>query len=234
MKKNREWIFFRNFLCLKSARSWVTRSCMLLCCLFFMTELMAQQQKVTIDMKNVNIQEVFKGINKQTGLDFVYNTAQLKEIGLVTLQVKDVTVDAALSKLFSGTPFEYRFEMNAILIKKKEEKKQLEEITVSGVVKDVNGNLLPGVTVMVKGTALGTATDIDGAYKLTVAKGENLELVFSFIGMESQEIKYTGQKTIDVVMKENVEAMEEVGPVCRRGIGTRAACHKTRYVLSCR
>ncbi|HAP18459.1 SusC/RagA family TonB-linked outer membrane protein [Butyricimonas virosa] len=210
MKKNREWIFFRNFLCLKSARSWVTRSCMLLCCLFFMTELMAQQQKVTIDMKNVNIQEVFKGINKQTGLDFVYNTAQLKEIGLVTLQVKDVTVDAALSKLFSGTPFEYRFEMNAILIKKKEEKKQLEEITVSGVVKDVNGNLLPGVTVMVKGTALGTATDIDGAYKLTVAKGENLELVFSFIGMESQEIKYTGQKTIDVVMKENVEAMEEV------------------------
>ncbi len=210
MKKNREWIFFRNFLCLKSAKIWVTRSCMLLCCLFFMTELMAQQQKVTIDMKNVNIQEVFKGINKQTGLDFVYNTAQLEEIGLVTLQVKDVTVDAALSKLFTGTPFEYRFEMNAILIKKTEVKKQLEEITVSGVVKDVDGNLLPGVTVMVKGTALGTATDIDGAYKLTVAKGENLELVFSFVGMEAQEIKYTGQKTIDVVMKENVEAMEEV------------------------
>ena len=205
MKKNREWIFFRNFLCLKSAKIWVTRSCMLLCCLFFMTELMAQQQKVTIDMKNVNIQEVFKGINKQTGLDFVYNTAQL-----VTLQVKDVTVDAALSKLFTGTPFEYRFEMNAILIKKTEVKKQLEEITVLGVVKDVDGNLLPGVTVMVKGTALGTATDIDGAYKLTVAKGENLELVFSFVGMEAQEIKYTGQKTIDVVMKENVEAMEEV------------------------
>ncbi len=175
-----------------------------------MTELMAQQQKVTIDMKNVNIQEVFKGINKQTGLDFVYNTAQLEEIGLVTLQVKDVTVDAALSKLFTGTPFEYRFEMNAILIKKTEVKKQLEEITVLGVVKDVDGNLLPGVTVMVKGTALGTATDIDGAYKLTVAKGENLELVFSFVGMEAQEIKYTGQKTIDVVMKENVEAMEEV------------------------
>lgn len=210
MKKNREWIFFRNFLCLKSAKIWVTRSCMLLCCLFFMTELMAQQQKVTIDMKNVNIQEVFKGINKQTGLDFVYNTAQLEEIGLVTLQVKDVTVDAALSKLFTGTPFEYRFEMNAILIKKTEVKKQLEEITVLGVVKDVDGNLLPGVTVMVKGTALGTATDIDGAYKLTVAKGENLELVFSFVGMEAQEIKYTGQKTIDVVMKENVEAMEEV------------------------
>ena len=210
MKKNREGIFFRNFLCLKSAKIWVTRSCMLLCCLFFMTELMAQQQKVTIDMKNVNIQEVFKGINKQTGLDFVYNTAQLEEIGLVTLQVKDVTVDAALSKLFTGTPFEYRFEMNAILIKKTEVKKQLEEITVLGVVKDVDGNLLPGVTVMVKGTALGTATDIDGAYKLTVAKGENLELVFSFVGMEAQEIKYTGQKTIDVVMKENVEAMEEV------------------------
>ena len=210
MKKNREWIFFRNFLCLKSAKIWVTRSCMLLCCLFFMTELMAQQQKVTIDMKNVNIQEVFKGINKQTGLDFVYNTAQLEEIGLVTLQVKDVTVDAALSKLFTGTPFEYRFEMNAILIKKTEVKKQLEEITVLGVVKDVDGNLLPGVTVMVKGTALGTATDIDGAYKLTVAKGENLELVFSFVGMEAQEIRYTGQKTIDVVMKENVEAMEEV------------------------
>lgn len=170
----------------------------------------AQQQKVSINVKNVDVSVVFRQIKEQTKLNFVYDPDQLASIANVTMNEKNVSVDSVLSKLFTGTSFEYRFEMNAILIKKKEVKKQVGEITVSGVVKDVKGDLLPGVTIMVKGTALGTSTDIHGAYQLTVAKGESLELVFSFVGMESQEVKYTGQKTIDVVLKETVESMDEV------------------------
>ena len=210
MEKIGKRIFFKSFFGLKIVKSWVAKSCLLLCCLFSMTELVAQQQKVTIGMRDVNIQEIFKSINRQTGLDFVYNAVQLKKIGLVSLQVKDVTVDSALSKLFAGTPFEYHFELKTILIKKRVVEKQKKEITISGVVKDGKGEVLPGVTVVVKGTSVGTATDVDGAYSLTLAEREGLELAFSFIGMETKEVKYTGQTTIDVVLSESVEAMEEV------------------------
>lgn len=81
---------------------------------------------------------------------------------------------------------------------------------MTGSVKDAGGNPLPGVTIMLKGLSLGAATDVDGNYKLSFTKVENVVLVFSFIGMETQEVKYTGQQKIDVVMKETVESMEEV------------------------
>ena len=60
---------------------------------------MALDQKVTIHLEQVKVQEIFKEINKQTGLNFVYSAMQLNEIGMVSLNVKDVTVDFALKKL---------------------------------------------------------------------------------------------------------------------------------------
>ena len=61
-------------------------------------EVMAQEQRVAIHLEQVKIQDVFKEINKQTGLDFVYSAMQLNEIGMVSLDVKDLTVDVALKK----------------------------------------------------------------------------------------------------------------------------------------
>lgn len=66
-------------------------------------------------------------------------------------------------------------------------------MTITGTVKDVEGNPLPGVTVMLKGLTLGAATDIDGKYALNFTKVDDIVFVFSFIGMETQEVKYTGQ-----------------------------------------
>lgn len=67
------------------------------------------------------MQVVFKQIKEQTNLNFVYNADQLKTMQKVTLNVKEVTVDAALTKLFEGSAFEYKFEMQSIVIKKKTE-----------------------------------------------------------------------------------------------------------------
>ena len=171
----------------------------------------AQQQKVSIDVKRVDVSVVFRQIKEQTKLNFVYDPDQLSAMSEITLRMKDVTVDAVLSQLFANTPFEYRFESGAILIKRKEKEAATkgEVVTVTGSVKDATGNPLPGVTIMLKGLSLGAATDVDGNYKLSFTKVEDIVLVFSFIGMETQEVKYTGQQKIDVVMKETVESMEE-------------------------
>ncbi|TKG90760.1 SusC/RagA family TonB-linked outer membrane protein [Puteibacter caeruleilacunae] len=80
--------------------------------------------------------------------------------------------------------------------------------TVSGAVKEKSGNVLPGVTVVIKGTSQGTSTDFDGKFSLNVE--ENSVLVFSFIGFKSQEVVVAGKSKIDLVLYPDVESIEEV------------------------
>ena len=89
-----------------------------------------------------------------------------------------------------------------------------QNITVTGKVSDAMGTL-PGVSVAIKGTTNGTVTDVDGKYSLNVAK--NATLVFSFVGMKSQEVTVNGRKVIDVTMTNDTELLDEVVVV---GYGT--------------
>lgn len=81
---------------------------------------------------------------------------------------------------------------------------------ISGTVKDELALPLPGVTVKLKGTNFGTVTDKDGKYTLKVVGLDKFTLVFSFIGMESQEIVYKGKDSIDIVLHEKIQELEEV------------------------
>ncbi len=80
---------------------------------------------------------------------------------------------------------------------------------VTGTVKDVNGNVLPGVNVLIKGTASGALTDSDGKYDLTVSIDDAI-LAFSFIGFETQEVPVNGQSEINITLVEQDVAMDEV------------------------
>lgn len=91
-------------------------------------------------------------------------------------------------------------------------------LPVTGIVKDVNGEALPGVNVMVKGTSIGTVTDASGNYGLEVPN-ENSVLIFSFIGYATQEIKVNGQTKIDLTLREDIKALDEVVVV---GYGTQS------------
>ncbi|HLT05903.1 MAG TPA: TonB-dependent receptor [Cyclobacteriaceae bacterium] len=93
---------------------------------------------------------------------------------------------------------------------------QTANVAVSGKVVDNKGEPLPGVTVSVQGTTMGTATDLDGGYKLLVPPGSTL--VFSFIGFETLTVPMDGRKVIDVVLLEDMTALDEVVVV---GYGTQ-------------
>ncbi|MBT6004085.1 MAG: TonB-dependent receptor plug domain-containing protein, partial [Prolixibacteraceae bacterium] len=99
--------------------------------------------------------------------------------------------------------------------------------TVSGKIIS-EGEPLPGVTVVVKGTTQGTVTDIDGNYSLTSVP-DNATLVFSFIGMISQEINVTGQTQINVTMDPDFIGIEEVVAI---GYGTMKKSDLTGSVAS--
>ena len=84
------------------------------------------------------------------------------------------------------------------------------KMVLSGTVKDNRGDVMPGVTVRIKGTTLGVATDIDGKWNLEIPEMNDVVLVFSFVGMESQEIEPGNRTVIDVVMEVAKENLEEV------------------------
>ena len=88
--------------------------------------------------------------------------------------------------------------------------KQVEKVVVQGVVKDSHGGVLPGVTVVVKGTHYGFSTDNNGQFHFEFPKREDITLVFSFVGMKPLELVYTNQEFLSVVLKEEVTQMDEV------------------------
>jgi TonB-linked SusC/RagA family outer membrane protein len=82
-------------------------------------------------------------------------------------------------------------------------------VIVSGEVTDSLGNLLPGVSILVEGTTNGTTTDFDGKYAINI-KTPNAILVFSYLGFETQKIKVSDQKKINVILKEGLDQLEEI------------------------
>ncbi len=100
--------------------------------------------------------------------------------------------------------------------------------SVSGKVKDSSGEAIPGVSVLVKGTTIGTITDFDGNYTLSNIDG-NAVIVFSFVGMKSQEIPLEGKTTINITLEDEAIGMDEVVVV---GYGTQKKSDITGSVTS--
>ena len=93
-----------------------------------------------------------------------------------------------------------------------------QNVSVSGTVTDAGNEPLPGVNVQVKGTSIGTATDIDGKFTLQVPGSQSV-LVFSYVGFLPQEIPVGNQRTLNVTLREDLQNLEEVIVI---GYGTRA------------
>ena len=84
-----------------------------------------------------------------------------------------------------------------------------QQLQITGVVKDTNGEPMIGVTVMVKGTGTGTITDIDGKYSVSVP-GNKSVLTFSFVGYTTKEVTVGNQKSINVTLSEDSKMIDEV------------------------
>ena len=211
MKKNRSHLIFSGKVCPKWTK-FLSRCWMGVLVIMFAMPLSAaaQKQKVTINVSKVDVSVVFKLIKEQTGLTFMYSAEDLKVINPVSLNVKEVTVDSAMTKLLAGTSFKFEYEGGAIVISKKREVKQQEKVTFSGVVFDKQGNTMPGVSVILKGTTVGTATDVDGKFTFSILKQENPVLIFSFIGMKRLEYAVKDSKPINVTLEEDASELDEV------------------------
>lgn len=154
---------------------------------------------------------VLEKIQEQTQVSFMVNREQTERLGPVSLKAENETVASVLDRLLDNSPLTYVFMDRVIVIKERPLMQQPEGKEVRGMVKDEKGNPLPGVTVAIKGTNLGVVTDTEGKYQLRLPQEvQGIHLVFSFVGMKTQEIAYTGQQEINVTMKEEISEIDEV------------------------
>lgn len=167
-----------------------------------------QTKRVTLHLEEVSFMEVLTEIERLTDYSFVFKMEDVEKVGHLTVQMEDKTVKEVLDFCLKDTGLKYLLENNLIIIRK--EALQVRSITVNGVVRDQHGETIPGVTVLIKGSNYGTVTDGDGKFKIEFYEGQKVVLKFSFIGMKSKEISYSGQKDIEVVLEEDVALMEEV------------------------
>ena len=173
-----------------------------------------KQKKVTINKKDVPVKEILEEIKRQTNFDFVVNADFIADLGKRTLNVKEVSVDEALLLLLRDTKYVYEVVNNHITFVVKPETEtvgnKVNMVTVKGQVLDEFKKSLPGVTVSLKGTSIGVASDVEGVFELNVPQKDPIVLVFSFVGMKTKEIAWKGEKMLNVVLVEDVKAMEEV------------------------
>ena len=171
-------------------------------------------QNTTIKVENATLQEVFKEIRQKMGYTFVYNEAMVERAGRVSVNVTSSDINEVMRACLAGTSLGYYLEDDVVVIVTKAESitraVQQDEHVITGRVTDKQGNPLPGVTVLIKGTSLGVATDADGRFELVQPSDTTGELVFSFVGMKTVTMKWEKGKELKVVMEAESAEMDEV------------------------
>ncbi|MDR2775600.1 MAG: TonB-dependent receptor [Tannerella sp.] len=165
-------------------------------------------QKLTIRNHKGTLSEFFKEIEKQSDYRFFYNDELVRiEKEVYQLDVNNKSVDEVLTSLLAYTGLKYKkLDNNLIVISTSE---LLENINVTGSVTDASGEPVIGANVIVKGTTIGTTTDADGNFTLSVPNNDAV-LAFSYIGYATQEIKVGRQRTFRIVLQEDNMVLDEV------------------------
>jgi len=179
----------------------------------------AQNTRLDLKMKNATISQVFDEIERQSEVYFFYNKNQIDETKTISVDYRNKTIDEILKAMVSDLNLTYEVVGKNIIIKSADSSvngAQQSGVKVKGTVKNASGESLPGVSVIVKGTTNGTISDADGNYNLTNVPNEGT-LVFSFVGMKTQEVPVAGKAILNVVLEDETIGIEEVVAI---GYGT--------------
>lgn len=166
------------------------------------------QKQVTITFADTPVKDVLASLQQETGVRFVYKAADVEKLKPFTGNFSNASVSSILDKCLAGTRLTYSVVSGAVVIKSEA---RMERITVFGTVKDEFGQPLPGAAVQLKGTTIGVVADVDGNYSIEFGRQEGKEnaLIFSFIGMTTEEKSVNGSTQLNVKLQSD-SSLEEV------------------------
>lgn len=169
------------------------------------------QTKVSLNMKDASIREVFSSLEKLTNYTFLYKLDIIGQCGKINVDATDKEFNQLLEDLLRPLGLSFTIDDQVIVITTSKTEEDIKEmITIKGrvFVKDSTG--VPGASVILKGTSTGVITNMAGEFAIMIPNMKAPVLIFSFLGMKTREVRYVGQKEMLVLMEEDVKAIDEV------------------------
>ncbi|MEQ6120837.1 TonB-dependent receptor [Reichenbachiella sp. MALMAid0571] len=178
--------------------------------------------RLNFEIEEAKLEETFSKLESATQFKFGYNKAVLNSKIRFSMNEKNVSVEKILLKVSKEANLKFKRINNQILVLKDNGKDAsqnkiivVEDVDISGRITDENGEGLPGASVLVKGTSIGSTSDIEGKYQLSIA--DDAVLTISFVGYMTQEVSIAGRTTIDIQMELDATQLDELVVV---GYGT--------------
>jgi len=195
------------------------------------------QEKITLSVLNAPLETVFHDIHEQSGYNFLYSDQVLANARSVSLKVRNASLLQVLKQCFKGQPFTYNLVDKTVIIKYTGKPQQDNmanpvvnlAVQVTGKVTDDKNNPLQGVSVIIKGSSFGTNTDKNGGFSISVPDNSSGILVFSFVGMITQEVNVSDRNNLNIRMRSAPSGLNEVTVI---GYGTQKKLNLTGSVIT--
>lgn len=169
----------------------------------------AQNTVIKIEVQNKTVSEVLSEIEKQSDFTFFFNNKHVDQNRKVSVAANNSNIFKILDEIFKGTQVKYSVLGKKIILSTEIQTSQQErKKRVTGKICDANGEPLIGASIQVKGTTIGSITDIDGNYSLEVP--DDAVLVISYIGYIAQEVSVGIKNVVNIALKEDAEVLDEV------------------------
>lgn len=192
-----------------------------------------ETRSITLNVQNETVENVFNQLGVQTGLKFFYDQEIVNAAPRISIHVSNASLQEVLEQITSQAKLYFNRDNNTISVGNQKSGELIEKVrtkTINGKVVDPNGEPIIGASVLVKGTANGVITDLDGNYSLADVPG-NAMLAFSYIGYQTVEIKAGGKGLDRIVLMEDNELLDEVVVV---GYGVQKKRDVTTAIASLR
>lgn len=172
------------------------------------------QVKLSVSLKKATSQEVIQTIENQTDYIFLYKDEIFDPSQRYSINFNEATFEEVLNTFCTTAKVDYEIRNDRqIILKEKETDGRLSMVQqtkdISGIVTGTDGRPIPGVSIVVKGTTIGTVSGVDGDFELAVPVDAEI-LMFSFVGMKTQEVPLAGKTTFNIIMEEEAIGLEEV------------------------
>nr|WP_084406861.1 carboxypeptidase-like regulatory domain-containing protein [Pedobacter panaciterrae] len=176
----------------------------------------ANAQGISLSLKNTELPTVFKEIRKQCNYDFLYDNSLLQGLKPVNVTIKNAGIKSVLSAVFEDLPVTYVIENKIVMVIARNKNEVLPPqnlYAISGVIKDKNGETLPGAGILLSGYQTGTVADNEGKFVIKNLKEGNYNVLVQMIGYlpANQNVTIINKSAdIEIILQENVKQLKEV------------------------
>jgi TonB-linked SusC/RagA family outer membrane protein len=183
---------------------------------------LAQENRISIQVRNQTVRNVMDDIESKTKMVFFYNDTDVDLNRRVSINLQNQTIQKVLDELFRNTHNAYKISDRQIFISRKQvridEPKQSKEVRVSvnGIVLDETNDPVIGANVMIEGTTTGTISDVNGQFSIDVE--ENNKLIVSYVGYQTKHVLIGKNTSVRIVLEPTTTTLEELIVV---GYGTQ-------------